>query len=86
MFANAGVGTGPPKTEDAPNPTSSVMISKIFGAPSGASIAVGKYGVEFATVKPIWPKNGDSRDGSEDPLEVVLWFIEDFPGENRVTD
>jgi hypothetical protein len=34
--SKVGVGTGPPKVLDAPKPTSSVMTSRMFGAPAGA--------------------------------------------------
>jgi hypothetical protein len=41
-----GAGIGPPNVEDAPKPTSSVMMSRTFGAPLGAAIPLGKSGVD----------------------------------------
>jgi hypothetical protein len=49
------VGTGPPKVDDAPKPTSSVRIKRMFGAPSGAVIVFGKSFTESLTVRPTLP-------------------------------
>jgi len=53
--SNVGVGIGPPKGLLAAKPTSSVMISKMFGAPEGAETSLGKSGMESLTVRPIFP-------------------------------
>src|SRR5262249_16394723 len=58
-----GVWIGPPKVLLAPNPTSSVRISRTLGAPAGASTPFGKSGVESLTVRPILPLNGGSGMG-----------------------
>ena len=42
----------------------------------GALTTGGKHGFESATDKPIWPENGGSCDGNEEPREVCLWAIE----------
>src|SRR5262252_5025383 len=55
-----GVSIGPPKGLVAPNPTSSVRISKTFGAPFGGATAEGKSGVESFTSLAILPL----KDGS----------------------
>ena len=34
-FSKVGVGIGPPNVDDAPKPTSSVMMSRTFGRPGG---------------------------------------------------
>jgi len=50
------VGIGPPNTSLAPKPTSSVITSKPFGAPSGATISLGhSIGSEPDTVVSILP-------------------------------
>jgi hypothetical protein len=39
-----GAAHGPPKADDAPNPTSSINTIRMFGAPSGGrSIVMGGY-------------------------------------------
>ena len=48
---------------EAPKPTSSVIISRTLGAPLGASMALGKSGVESFAVRPILPLNGCSGTG-----------------------
>src|SRR6516225_8172376 len=67
-----GVGIGPPKVLLAPNPTSSVRISRTLGAPAGASTPFGKSGVESLTVRPILPLNGGSGMGKTLPCEAAL--------------
>src|SRR5450755_3186419 len=59
-----GVGTGPPNVLLAPKPTSSVRISRIFGAPLGALTSCGKSLVESPTVRPMCPLNVCSGRGS----------------------
>src|SRR6516225_626423 len=62
---------GPPKTLVAPNPTSSVRISRIFGAPAGAPRPFGKSGFESFTVRPIFPLKGASGFGNGSPFDGV---------------
>src|SRR3990172_9764437 len=62
-LSNVGVGIGPPNVDDAPQPTSSVMMSRTFGAPFGALMALGKSGVDSAAVRPILPLKGWSGLG-----------------------
>src|ERR1700693_5766408 len=59
-----GVGTGPPNVLLAPKPTSSVMMSRTFGAPLGALTSCGKSLVDSSTVRPMWPLKGCSGLGS----------------------
>ena len=40
--SSVGVGIGPPNELEAPKPTSSVKMTRIFGAPSGAFTGWGK--------------------------------------------
>ena len=42
MRSSAGVGMTPPKVEGAPKPTSSVMMSRMFGAPLGGTTLAGQ--------------------------------------------
>src|SRR5262245_53408832 len=58
-----GVGIGPPKVLDAPKPTSSVRMSRTFGAPFGASMPLGKSGVDSLAVRPILPWKGGCGRG-----------------------
>src|SRR5262245_44912468 len=62
--SRVGVGIGPPKVLAAPNPVSSVMISKIFGAPSGAVTDFGKSGVDSLALRPMTPPNCGCGMGS----------------------
>ncbi len=57
------VGTGPPKVLIAPKPTSSVRISRIFGAPLGALVSGRKSRVESFGVRQMWPLKGGSGRG-----------------------
>ena len=41
----------PPKVPETPYPRSSVMISKIFGAPLGGTMLAGHHGLEFLGVE-----------------------------------
>src|SRR5215468_6225891 len=66
-----GVSMGPPNVLLAPNPTSSVRISRIFGAPAGASTPFGKSGLESFTVRPIFPLKGASGFGNGSPFDGV---------------
>ena len=58
--SSVGVGTGPPNVPEAPKPTSSVRITRMFGAPSGAFTGWGKSGFELAVVRPMIPLNAGS--------------------------
>src|SRR5262245_40150669 len=61
--ARVGVGLGAPTVLDAPKPVSSVVISRMFGAPFGAVAALGKTGLESLVVRPMTPRNGGSGTG-----------------------
>ena len=41
----------PPKVEGAPKPTSSVMISRMFGAPFGGTTRAGQAGLRLEGVE-----------------------------------
>src|SRR5215475_14671366 len=73
--SRVGVGIGPPKVLDAPKPVSSVMISKIFGAPFGAVTGFGKSGFDSLALRPITPWNCGCGIGrtADPPLEGALW-------------
>src|ERR1700680_3281609 len=59
-----GVGTGPPNVLLAPKPTSSVRMSRIFGASLGALTSCGKSLVDSSTVRPMCPLKVCSGRGS----------------------
>src|SRR5476649_1579541 len=59
-----GVGTGPPNVLLAPKPTSSVRMSRTFGAPLGALTSCGKSLVDSPMVRPMCPLKGCSGRGS----------------------
>ena len=59
----ATVGTGPPNVDDAPKPTSSVRMSRTFGAPLGAFVSCGKSTLDSFAVRPMWPLKGCSGLG-----------------------
>src|SRR5262245_23016563 len=58
-----GVGIGPPKVLVAPNPVSSVMMSRMFGAPLGAATPLGKADLDSLALRPMTPPNGGSGTG-----------------------
>src|SRR5262245_10804713 len=58
-----GVGIGPPKVLAAPKPVSSVMMSRTFGAPSGAVTPLGKSGLDSLVLRPKTPPNGATGTG-----------------------
>src|SRR5580698_7631915 len=65
---------GPPKVLEAPNPVSSVMMSRTFGASLGAVTVLGKSGLESFALRPITPWKGASGTGStRTPPAGVLW-------------
>src|SRR5262245_18043206 len=61
--SRVGVGIGPPKVLAAPKPVSSVMMSRTFGAPSGAVTPLGKSGLDSLALRPMTPPNGASGTG-----------------------
>jgi hypothetical protein len=50
MRSRAGVGMTPPKVDGAEKPTSSVMISRMFGAPLGGTTSPGQDGFDWAAL------------------------------------
>src|SRR6478735_10362136 len=57
-----GVRIIPPNGSIHPNPMSSTMMYKMFGAPSGAAGGIGNAGSESSNVRPIRPgKRSPSR-------------------------
>src|SRR5262245_31078401 len=62
-LSKVGVGIGPPNVEAAAKPTSSVRISSTLGAPFGASIPLGKSGVDSLAVGAIFPLKGGCGRG-----------------------
>src|ERR1039457_6979043 len=72
MRSMAGVGTTPPNVPGAPKPTSSVMMSRILGAPLGGTTRGGHQGVDSVAFSLITPPNAGSGAGSSFPLIVVV--------------
>src|SRR5262245_32555540 len=70
-----GVCIGPPKVLLAPNPTSSVRISRTFGAPLGASTPFGKSGLESLTVRSILPPKEGSGLGRTSSAEASVAIV-----------
>src|SRR5215510_12467799 len=68
----AGVGMTPPKVPDTPYPWSSVMMSRMLGAPLGGTTRGGQYGLESTALSLITPPNFGSGGGSCFPLIVVV--------------
>src|SRR5271167_3887523 len=67
MRSIVGVGITPPKVDGAPKPTSSVMISRMLGAPAGGTIRGGHHDFDWAAFRLIVPPNGRSGAGSTSP-------------------
>src|SRR5271170_3321153 len=67
MRSIVGVGMTPPKVDGAPKPTSSVMISRMLGAPAGGTIRGGHHDFDWAAFRLIVPPNGRSGAGSTSP-------------------
>src|SRR5271166_3579962 len=67
MRSIVGVGITPPKVEGAPKPTSSVMISRMLGAPAGGTIRGGHHDFDWAAFRLMVPPNGSSGAGSTSP-------------------
>src|SRR5262245_50937459 len=72
MRSRAGVGITPPNVLGAAKPTSSVMISRMFGAPLGGTTRAGQYGVDCRALRLIWPRNGCGAIGTYLPSIVVV--------------
>jgi len=52
-----GVRISPPNGSTHPNPMSSMIAYRMFGAPSGAAGGMGNAGSESSNVRPIRPGN-----------------------------
>ena len=76
MRSSAGVGMTPPKVLGAAKPTSSVMMSRTFGAPFGGTTRAGQEGVDCAALSSISPLNGCGGGGRYRPSIVVVAFGE----------
>ena len=72
MRSSAGVGITPPKVLGAPKPTSSVMISRMLGAPLGGTTRGGHQAFDCRALSLITPPNFGSGGGSCLPLMVVV--------------
>src|SRR6476661_10387232 len=75
----AGVGITPPKVLQTPYPWSSVMMSRMLGAPLGGTTVGGHHDLESVAVSLITPPNCGSGGGSCFPSIVVV-----APGEPGV--
>src|SRR4029453_16707663 len=75
----AGVGITPPKVLQTPYPWSSVMISRMLGAPLGGTTVGGHHDLESVAVSLMTPPNFGSGGGSCFPSMVVV-----APGEPGV--
>src|SRR6516165_3617359 len=62
----------PPKVLDTPKPVSSLMMSRMFGAPLGGTTRAGQYGVDCAALRSILPSNFCGGGGSWLPSMVVV--------------
>ena len=71
-FGRAPVGITPPKVDGAEKPTSSVIISRILGAPFGGTMRAGQYGFDSAAFVWILPPNGCGGFGRYLPSIVVV--------------
>ena len=61
--SSAGVGITPPKVLAAPKPVSSVMISRMLGAPLGGTTRAGHQGFDCKALGLISPPNGGGGGG-----------------------
>src|SRR5215470_18669895 len=77
--SSAGVGITPPKVPGAPNPQSSVMISRTLGACLGGTTRGAHHALDCSALSLITPPNFGSGGGSCLPLIVVV-----APGEPGV--
>src|SRR6516162_3323120 len=64
MRSSAGVGITPPNVLDTPKPASSVMISRMFGAPFGGTIRGAQQGFDSRASRLITPPNGSGCGGN----------------------
>jgi hypothetical protein len=72
MRFRAGVGMTPPKVLGAAKPTSSVMMSRMLGAPLGGTTRGGHQGLDWAALRSILPPNLGGGGGNCLPLMVVV--------------
>ena len=72
MRSMDGVGITPPKVLGAPKPTSSVIMSKMLGAPFGGTTRGGHQAFDSEALSLITPPNFESGGGSCFPLMVVV--------------
>src|SRR5262249_32526218 len=62
----------PPNVLPAPNPVSSVMMSRMFGAPFGGTTRGGHHGFDWSAFRSTFPPNGRSGPGSCFPSSVTV--------------
>src|SRR5208283_3147635 len=62
----------PPKVEGAPKPSSSMRISRTFGAPLGGVTRAGQKGLDWAALSSICPPNFCGKGGRMSPGMVVV--------------
>ena len=72
MRSSVGVGMTPPKVEGAPNPTSSVKITRMFGAPFGGTTRLGQDGVDSRAFNLMIPSNWCGGGGRYLPSIVLV--------------
>src|SRR4029077_11258930 len=72
MRSSVGVGMTPPKVAGAPKPTSSVIISRIFGASFGGTTRAGHAVFDCRAFRLISPWNGAGGAGRYRPSIVVV--------------
>src|SRR5512137_3121557 len=72
MRSMAGVGMTPPKVVGTPNPASSVMMSRMLGAPLGGTMRGAHHGFDWRASSLITPPNFGSGAGSCLPSMVVV--------------
>src|SRR5262245_37036155 len=68
----AGVGMTPPNVPETPYPWSSVMISRMLGAPLGGTTCGGQYGLDLLASRLMTPPNFDGGGGRYFPSMVVV--------------
>jgi hypothetical protein len=80
MRSIAGVGMTPPKVLGAPNPWSSVMMSKTLGAPFGGTTRGAHHAFESEAFSLITPPNSGTGGGICFPSIVVVAPCADSAG------
>src|ERR1035438_3440278 len=70
--SSVAVGITPPKVLGAPKPTSSVMMSRILGAPLGGTTRAGHAGLDCKALRLISPLNFCGGAGRYLPSMVVV--------------